>query len=239
MNTIFKGNSLAHFLFYLVSSFGKSIGHLWRRTTVRVHSSIMQFGCSMLTWFKHTHSCTFVLSVAKNFRTKNKYLLIGTFIILALSISSCGVYSFRDVSIDYSKIKSIKIGFIENKASYVNPQFSTKLTDKIQQKIMNQTKLQRTNNDNAHLQLSGYISTYDPTQTVGISNQQSTTNRLTVTVHITVKNTVENTTQEFDVTRNFDFDANLTLQQAEARIMDNEIVPTITDEIFNKIFSNW
>lgn len=112
---------------------------------------------------------------------------IVVIILLLLSLTSCGVYSFRDVSIDYSKLKSIKIGFIENKARYVNPQLSPKLTDKIQQKITNQTKLVRTNSDDASLNLSGYIATYDPSQTVGISNQQTATNRLTVTVHIVLK----------------------------------------------------
>jgi Lipopolysaccharide-assembly len=160
-------------------------------------------------------------------------------LIFCFAATSCGVYSFKDVSIDYSKLKSIKIAFIENRARYINPQLSTKLTDKIQQKIVTQTKLVRTNNDDANLQLSGYISTYDPSQTVGISNQQSAINRLTVIVHFTLKNTVDNTTQEFDITKNFDFSANLSLQDAEAQLIDKEIVPNITDEIFNKLFSNW
>ncbi len=180
-------------------------------------------------------------TVPKKFHL-GKYLNLQVFIlmfVLCCAITSCGVYSFKDVSIDYSKIKTIKIGFFENKARYVNPQLSVKLTDKVQQKITSQTKLTRTNNDDAHLQLSGYISNYDPSQTVGISNQQSTTNRLTVTVHITVKNTIENTTKEYDITRNFDFDANLSLQQAETQLLDKDVIPTITDEIFNKIFSNW
>lgn len=97
----------------------------------------------------------------------------------------------------------------------------------------------RTNSDDASLNLSGYIATYDPSQTVGISNQQTATNRLTVTVHIVLKNTVDDKTQEFDVTRNFDFAATLSLQEAEAQLLDKEVIPTITDEIFNKIFSNW
>ena len=122
---------------------------------------------------------------------------IVTLFITLIGLASCGVYSFKDVSIDYSKYKTIKIGFIENKARYINPQLSTKLTDKIQQKIINQTKLLRTNNDNAHLDLSGYITNYDPSQTVGISNQQTTTNRLTVTVHFILKDNIENKTQEF------------------------------------------
>ena len=164
---------------------------------------------------------------------------IVTLFITLIGLASCGVYSFKDVSIDYSKYKTIKIGFIENKARYINPQLSTKLTDKIQQKIINQTKLLRTNNDNAHLDLSGYITNYDPSQTVGISNQQTTTNRLTVTVHFILKDNIENKTQEFDITRNFDFSASLSLQQAEASLLDKDVIPTITDEIFNRIFSNW
>ena len=116
---------------------------------------------------------------------------------------------------------------------------SVKLTDKIQQKIISQTKLIRTNNDEANFVLSGYIINYDPSQTVGISNSQTQTNRLTVTVHIILRDNVENKTQEFDVTRNFDFNASLSLQQAEADLLEKEIIPTITDEIFNKIFSNW
>lgn len=158
--------------------------------------------------------------------------------IISIALVSCGVYSFKDVSIDYSKIKTIKIGFIENKARYVNPQLSPKLTDKLQQKIAGQTKLTRTNNDDAHLQLSGYITNYDPSQTVGISGQQTVTNRLTVTVHIILKKTLENKTDEFDVSRNFDFASTISLQQAEATLLD-DVVKNITDEIFNKIFSNW
>ncbi len=150
---------------------------------------------------------------------------------------SCKIYSFRDVSIDYNKIKTIKIGFIENKARIVNPQLSPQLTDKLQQKIVNQTKLTRTNNDDAHYQISGYISDYSVT-TTGVSAQQAATNRLTVSVHINFKNTVDNTNNDFDVSRNFDFSANLSLDQAQASLQE-EILRNLTDEIFNRIFSNW
>jgi hypothetical protein len=71
-----------------------------------------------------------------------------------------------------------------------------------------------------------------------VSAQQATTNRLTVTVHVILKKTLDNKEQEFDVTRNFDFSANLSLNQAEGQLMD-DIVRNITDDIFNQIFSNW
>jgi hypothetical protein len=73
---------------------------------------------------------------------------------------------------------------------------------------------------------------------VGVSAQQATTNRLTVTVHVVLKKTLDNKEQEFDVSRNFDFSANLTLNQAEGQLMD-DIIRNITDDIFNQIFSNW
>jgi hypothetical protein len=38
--------------------------------------------------------------------------------------------------------------------------------------------------------------------------------------------------------RTFDFDANISLSQAEAGLT-TDIVKNLTDDIFNKIFSNW
>ena len=152
-------------------------------------------------------------------------------------LTGCFVYKFNDAVIP-TNVKTVKIGFIENKARYINPQLSPKLTDKLQSKITNQTKLTRTNNDDADYVINGSITNYDPSQTVGVSAQQASTNRLTVTVHIVLRKTLENKVEEFDVSRSFDFSANLTLQQAEGQLLE-EVVRNLTDEIFNRIFNNW
>lgn len=156
--------------------------------------------------------------------------------ILFIGFMSCGVYTFKDVSIP-PEIKTIKINFIENRASYKNPQLSPGLTDGLQQKISNQTRLIRTNNDDAHYQVSGYISTYS-ISTSGISAQQAATNRLTVGVHISLLNSLDGKTTEYDVNRDFDFSAGLSLQQAEAQLLP-DIIKNMSDEIFNRLFSNW
>jgi hypothetical protein len=170
--------------------------------------------------------------------TLSKYFLLALLIInFSLLISSCGVYKFNDTSIDYSKYKTIKINFIENRAPIINTQLAPKLNDKLQQKIVSQTRLTRTSDDNAHYQLSGFISTYNVT-TAAISSTQAATNRLTVGVHMVVKDILENKTDEFDVSRNFDFSANLSIDQAYVQLQD-EIIRNLTDEIFNHIFSNW
>ncbi|MCA6439758.1 MAG: LPS assembly lipoprotein LptE [Sediminibacterium sp.] len=169
----------------------------------------------------------------------NKNLIRLTILFFTVAgLTACKVnYSLRNAIIP-AEVKTVKIGFIENRARYINPQLSPKLTDKLLVKITNQTKLTRTNSDDAHYVINGTITNYDPSQTVGVSAQQASTNRLTVTVHIILKKNLENKVEEFDVSRSFDFSANLTLQQAEGQLLD-EVVRNITDEIFNHIFSNW
>ena len=131
----------------------------------------------------------------------------------------------------------MKINIIENRARYVNPQLSPRLTDRVRQKITGQTKLTQTNNENADWEISGQITDYSVT-TSGLSNQQEAINRLTVSVHIVLYDGTKDEKKEHDVSRNYDFSANQSLQQAEARLLD-EIIRTLTDDIFNRIFSNW
>lgn len=155
---------------------------------------------------------------------------------VSVLINSCGVYSFTDVSID-ERAKTARVQYLENRARYVNPQLSPQLTDKLRQKINNQTRLTPVQTE-ADYDISGYVSDYTVT-TSGISNQQAATNRLTVTVHIVFQNRIDPTKNfETDVSRNFEFSASLSLNQAEAQLGET-IVRNMVDEIFNRVFSNW
>ena len=159
------------------------------------------------------------------------------FLFLGASFSSCHFkYGFKDVSIPDS-IKTVKVIYIDNKARYINPQLSPRLTEKLRQKIISQTKFSQTNGDNADWEISGYISDYS-FSTSAISGQQVANNRLTVSLHITLNNRKAEDIKDYDVTRNFEFKGNQSFQQAEASLLD-EILRTLTDEIFNKLFSNW
>jgi hypothetical protein len=160
---------------------------------------------------------------------------------LVSPLASCKIYSFKDVSIP-NEVKTIHINYIENKARYINPQLSPQLTDQLKQKINNQTRLTQIATDDADYDVSGYVSEYNVT-TSGVSAQQAATNRLTVSVHIILKNKFADRkigTPDFeaDVSRNFDFSANLSLSDAEAQLLPT-ILSNMTDEIFNRIFSNW
>ena len=171
--------------------------------------------------------------------TSKKIFLIlvsASFVLMATITTSCGAYSFSGASVPDS-IKTVKVNPFDNKARYVNTQLASRLTNQITQKITNQTRLSPTNGDNSHYEISGYISDYSVT-TSGISNQQTVNNRLTVSVHISLNNHLAGKTDEYDVSRSFEFSANTSLQAAEAALLD-EIIRGLTDDIFNRIFSNW
>lgn len=166
----------------------------------------------------------------------NRTAFLGL-LLFTLSFATCK-YSTKDVSPIPPEVKTFRVNYFENKARYVNPQLTPAITEKLKQKIIGETRLRQTNNDDAHYDISGYLSDYSVT-TTGISGQNANTNRLNVTFHLIFKNSLDNTKNfETDVTTNYDFNAQLTLPQAEAQLGD-QIVKNITDAIFNKIFSNW
>jgi len=153
------------------------------------------------------------------------------------SFATCK-YSFKDTSPIPEEVKTFRVNYLENKAPYVNPQLSPQLTEKLKQKVIGNTRLRQTNDDNAHYDISGYVSDYSVT-TTGITNNTASTNRLTVSFHVIFKNTLdEKKNFESDVTSTFDFSSNQSLSQAEAERND-EIVKNIVDAVFNKVFSNW
>ena len=127
---------------------------------------------------------------------------------------------------------------MENRAQYINTQLSQQLTENLKTKIISATRLKQTNDDDAHYDISGYVSQYY-TSTVNIANNNSTTNRLTVGFHLVFKNTLDPTKNfEADISRNEDFAANKSLTEAE-NTLTPIVVKNVVDEIFNKIFSNW
>lgn len=162
--------------------------------------------------------------------------LIGLVVLFAFIQTGCGVYRFNEATIPDS-VKTIKINLIENRARYINPQLSPRLTDKLRQKITGQTRLTQSNSDNTDWEIMGQITDYS-FSTSAISGQQVATNRLTVSVHITKIDRKAEKTDEYDVSRSFEFKGTQSFQQAENSLGD-EMIRTLTDEIFNKLFSNW
>jgi len=177
----------------------------------------------------------------KNIKTILCFFLFLACCLVTILFSSCGVYSFNDRSPLPDSIKTVRVDYVENKARYINPQLSPRLTDRLRQKVVSQTRLSQTNNDNADYIITAEIREYSVTTSGVTSNNgqsQSSIQRLNIAVHIVLNNQKAGETKEYDITRNFDFDAKKPLQTAEGELLD-EMVRTLTDEIFNRIFSDW
>ena len=168
-------------------------------------------------------------------------LLLSAFCIFCIVSTGCGVYSFSPKGTLDPDIKTVRVLPFDNKAPYNNPQLTPNLTERLRQKITRQTKLTQTNSENANLEVSGTVTDYSVLTTgVSSSNGQSQTsiNRLTVSVHIIFNNTLKNDIKEADVSRSFDFPANQSLNLAERQLLE-QIVQNLSDDIFNRIFSDW
>ena len=172
----------------------------------------------------------------KPVQTFISFAALAVFFFLLSANSSCGIYRFTDASIPDS-IKTIRVNLLDNRASYINPQLSPRLSDKLRQKIVAQTKLTQTNNDDADWEVSGTITQYS-FSTSAITGQQASNNRLTVGLQITLLDRKADKTEKHDVSRSFEFRGDQSFQQAENDLAE-EIIRTLADDIFNKLFSKW
>lgn len=169
---------------------------------------------------------------------KNIRFILAAFLLLSIfNFSTCS-YGFKDVAPIPTEVKTFRVNYLENKAQYVNTQLSPQLTERLKQKIIGTTRLRQINNDDAHYDISGFVSQYYAT-TIAISNNTSSGNRLNVGFHLIFRNTLDDSKSfEADLSRTFDFPSTQSLADAE-RSLNEEIIKNLVDEIFNKIFSNW
>lgn len=165
-----------------------------------------------------------------------KLLKITLILLLGLIFQSC--YTLSGSSID-PNWQTIKIPTFPNYASYQNPNLSQQFTDELQDIFNNRTNLSLTNDDDADLLIEGEITNYQQSSVAIQANEIAGQNRLTVSVRVRYQNNKDES-KSFD--RSFsgyeDFDANLTLQQAEDALLES-ILEQITTEIFNAIAMDW
>ncbi len=170
--------------------------------------------------------------------SKKAVRLIGGIVLMFIFCFATCKYSLKDTSPIPEEIKTFRVNYLENRARYINPQLSPQITERVKQKIIGNTRLRQTNDDNAHYDISGYVSDYTVT-TTGISGNTPSNNRLSVSFHLIFKNNLdEKKSFETDLSNTFDFSANKSLSEAESGL-NEDIIKNIVDAIFNKIFSNW
>ncbi len=153
----------------------------------------------------------------------------------------CGIYSFNDASIP-PEVKTIKINVFKNNALLVNPIINTMAANELISKIRNQTRLFIVNNSNADYEISGTINGYT-VSTTNINNNQVVKNQLTLDITYSFINHIESQipnikSADFPLSINQEFEATQTLSAVENDLLST-MIPQITTQAFNKIFSSW
>lgn len=155
-----------------------------------------------------------------------------------LILTACsGGYSFTGASIPPGA-KTLSVATFPNNASTVNPQLSQKLTEGLRQMFSSQTPLTVTTAD-GDLQVEGQIIGYDTRAAALSSNDEVSTNRLTITIKVRFTNSIDpeaNFEQQFSRYR--DFPASKDFSAVENSLVD-EIVTDLCEDVFNKSVVNW
>lgn len=171
-------------------------------------------------------------------RNIKAFIAIGMMAILA----GCSVkYSATGANTDPGAT-TVNVRFIENRAPINNPTLSQKMTMKLRDKITSQTNLTQVNETEprADYEFKSTITGYSFSNAAVTNVDQAATSRLNVTVNVTFIKRVgdkKGFTQSFS--RSAEFPATQLPSSVENRLLDENIIPGITDDIFNRAFANW
>ena len=158
-------------------------------------------------------------------------------IILSISLTSCGIYSFTGASIP-TEAKTISVNYFTNKAATVQPSLSQVFTERLKDMFLEQTNLSLSENE-GDLSFSGYISKYQIKPMAIKANETAGKNRLTIAIKVTYNNSF-NTEDNFENTfsRYRDYDSAGSISEVEGTLIE-EITNEIAEDVFNKAFVNW
>lgn len=146
-------------------------------------------------------------------------------------------YSLSGASIP-ANAKTVSIPYFPNNATLVSPTLSATLTDELQTRFTNQTKLELVP-ENGDLAFEGEITNYSVQPVAVTSNDVAAENRLTITVKVKFTNRIDPT---FDFNKSFSafqqHPSSSDLSSVEGALIP-ELVSQLVDDIFNAAVANW
>lgn len=158
---------------------------------------------------------------------------IALFLIMMI-LKGCW-YSFTGVSIP-NEMKTLKIENFTNTSELVVPFFAQFFTQKLRDKFLAQSNLKQIDGE-ADLIIKGNITSYQITPIALQGNDRAAQNRLTVNIEFQlISNKFEDYNKVYNVSNFVDFTT--AYSSAESQLIQ-EISEKLSQDIFNKTFSNW
>ena len=158
-------------------------------------------------------------------------------ILLSISLTSCGIYSFTGASIP-TEARTISVDYFSNKAATVQPSLSQVFTERLKDMFLEQTNLSLSENE-SDLSFSGYISKYQIKPMAIKANETAGQNRLTIAIKVTYNNSLDSENNfEHTFSRYRDYDSVQNISDIENTLIE-EITNELAEDVFNKAFVNW
>jgi hypothetical protein len=158
---------------------------------------------------------------------------------LVLALLQTGCYSFRGVTID-PDTKTFSVSLFTNNATAAPPTLAQTFTEKLKDKIRNNTRLNLINTEGADLQMSGQVVGYDVSAVSPQPDQPAQYNQLRITIAIDM---LDNKNEKGSWKQNFSFQADFPGSGQLINFQDQlikQISDKILEDIFNKAFTeNW
>jgi len=165
------------------------------------------------------------------------YILIITCLLSGCKLQSIS-YSATGGTIP-AEAKTFSVDYFQNKAPIVVTYLSSTFTEKLKEKLRDQTSLTEMTGKEGELQFEGQITGYSMKPVNIQRNEVAAANRLTITIRVKYTNPF-NKKDSFDTSFSHyeDFPNDRPLSDLEEELI-NKIIEKIIDDIYNKAFVNW
>lgn len=172
---------------------------------------------------------------------KSKRHIQRAFLLLLIAgiSTACSVkFNFTGTSGVPADLETLSVETFLNEAQIVVPYLAQELTQQMQDRFLNQSRLTLTSGA-ADIQLSGSINRYAISPVAISGNNTADQNRLTIGVRIKFENNVTpDDSWEQTFSKFVDFDASNDFTSLEEDLI-NEILEQITQDVFSKSVGKW
>lgn len=167
---------------------------------------------------------------------KRIYTILLSLVVLVLSACTISI-TMSGASIP-ENLSTFSVQYINNRAPLINPDLSQKLTDGLKDRIQKESRLILVN-EGGDIEFSGNITSYSTQPMALKADAVSAETRLSTTVKIRCRNFKDpkkDWEQTFTAYQDYDSENNLSDVEEELVTL---IVDELTENIFNKAFSDW
>ena len=157
---------------------------------------------------------------------------------VVLVLSACTISITMSGASIPENLSTFSVQYINNRAPLINPDLSQKITDGLKDRIQKESRLILVN-EGGDIEFSGNITSYSTQPMALKADAVSAETRLSTTVKIRCRNFKDpkkDWEQTFTAYQDYDSENNLSDVEEELVTL---IVDELTENIFNKAFSDW